>query len=221
VLAVPLRGQLEEATGYVILAPGLADELGKLLKLYVDQLAGALQNKLLTEHLRKAAETDPLTGLFNRRYLEQQLAAAITRKRQHKNQDFSIVMLDLIALKRINDTFGHEAGDRMITTVADRLRTQARSIDVVARVGGDEFVVLCHGCREADAERLAERLIAGCRQDGEPIRFGETASGEDSIEISAGVAGSDRHPPERVMVVADSRMYEHKAEWYRLHDEQR
>ena len=220
-LAVPLMGQLQQAAGYVVLAPGLADELGKLLKLYVDQLAGALQNKLLTEHLRKAAETDPLTGLFNRRYLEQQLAGAIARKRQHKSQDFSIVMLDLIGLKRINDTLGHEAGDRLITTVADCLLRQARSIDVVARVGGDEFIVLCHGCREANAEKLADRLIAGCRQAGEPARSGETDSVEDAIEISVGVAGSDRHPPDRVMAVADIRMYEHKADWYRQHDEQR
>ena len=220
-LAVPLKGQLEQAAGYVVLVPALADELGKLLQLYVDQLASALQNKLLTEHLRKAAETDSLTGLFNRRYLEQQLADAIARKRQHRKQDFSIVMLDLIGLKRINDSLGHEAGDHLITTVAIRLNDQARSADVVARVGGDEFVVLCHGCREPDARKLADRLIKACRQPGQTTGAGAIDPIEDAIEISVGVAGSDRHSPERVLAVADARMYEHKAAYYHQKEIQR
>ena len=220
-LAVPLKGQLEQATGYVVVAPRLADELGNLLKLYVDQLAGALQNKLLTEHLRKAAETDPLTGLFNRRYLEEQLAVAIARKRQHQHQDFSLVMLDLIGLKHINDNFGHEAGDCLLSSVAGCLLSQARSIDVIARVGGDEFVILCQGCREADALRLADRLIEQCRRANPLPRHGAPEPVAHDTEISAGAAGSDCHLPEKVMAVADARMYEQKASWYRRHGKQR
>ena len=220
-VAVPLKGQLEQATGYVVMAPALADELGKLLKLYLDQLAGALQNQLLTEHLREAAETDPLTGLFNRRYVEKQLTAAIARKRQHRSQDFSLVMIDLIGLKTVNDTFGHDAGDRLLTTVASCLLRHARSVDVIARVGGDEFVILCHGCREADAMRLAERLIEGCRQAEQPTRNGEADDAEHATELSVGAAGSDCQAPERVMAVADARMYEHKEAWYHQHHKQR
>jgi diguanylate cyclase (GGDEF)-like protein len=220
-LAVPLLGQLERASGYVVTASGLVDELGKLLQLFIDQLAAALQNKLLTEHLRTAAETDSLTGLYNRRHLEQQLAEAIARKRRHQGQDFSVVMLDLIGLKRINDSLGHEAGDRLIKTVATRLLSQARSTDVLARVGGDEFVVLSHDCRESDALRLADRLIEGCRRTAEPSESGDADPIEQAIEISAGVAGSDCHPPERVMKVADTQMYEHKAAYYHEHKQQR
>lgn len=214
-LALPIGGQLERAGGYVVTSPELADQLGKLLPLYLDQLAAALQNKLLTEHLRRAAETDALTGLYNRRHFEQQLKDAIERKHRHKSQDFSIVMLDLVGLKRINDSLGHAAGDQLITTVAERLRTGARSVDVVARVGGDEFVVLCHGCIEADALKLADRLIQACRS---PVKLDQGATVDidtQATEISAGVAGSDYLPPEEVMKVADARMYEHKAAFYR------
>jgi diguanylate cyclase (GGDEF)-like protein len=220
-LAVPLLGQLERASGYVVTASDLVEELGKLLQLFIDQLAAALQNKLLTEHLRKAAETDSLTGLYNRRHLEQQLAKAIALKHRHQGQDFCIVMLDLVGLKRINDSLGHEAGDRLITTVASRLLKQARSTDVLARVGGDEFVLLCHDCRESNAVGLADRLIEGCRLTDQSSQNGDADPVEQAIEISVGVAGSDCHPPERVMEVADNRMYEHKSAYYRHHKKQR
>lgn len=216
VVAVPLKGQLERAHAYVVMSRELSAELGKLQALFVDQLAGALQNKLLTEELRKAAETDVLTGLFNRRYLEQQLSAAIERKLQHRSQDFAIIMMDLVGLKRVNDGQGHGAGDELIATAAERLLTQARSTDVVARVGGDEFVVLCHDCRQSDAERLAERLTSACCTN--PV---QAHAEEPPIEISAGVAGSDRHPAQRVLAEADRRMYESKQSYYREHRTQR
>jgi diguanylate cyclase (GGDEF)-like protein len=214
-LALPIGGQLERAGGYVVTSAELTQELGKLLPLYLDQLAAALQNKLLTEYLLRAAETDALTGLYNRRYFEQQLHDAIERKHRHKRQDFSIVMLDLVGLKRVNDSLGHAAGDQLITTIAERLRRSARSVDVVARIGGDEFVVLCHGCIEADALNLADRLIEACRH---PVKLDQGATTDidtQATEISAGVAGSDYLPPEEVMKVADARMYEHKAAYYR------
>ncbi|MDZ7790410.1 MAG: diguanylate cyclase [Xanthomonadales bacterium] len=213
-LAVPVTGQLERAHAYVLMSRELSAELGKLRALFVNQLAGTLQNKLLTEELRKAAETDELTGLFNRRYLEQQLSAAIERKLQHHGQDFSVIMMDLIGLKGVNDTQGHAAGDHLIATAAERLLTQARSTDVVARIGGDEFVVLCHDCGEANAERLAERLAAACSSSPTP---GQDQASELTIKISVGVAGSDRHRPQQVLAEADRRMYEHKELHYQQH----
>lgn len=218
IVAVPLKGQLERAHAYAVMRRELSEALGKLRALFVVQLASSLQNKLLTEDLRKAAETDELTGLFNRRYLEQQLNAAIERKMQHHSQDFSVIMMDLVGLKRINDTQGHAAGDRFIATAAERLLTQARSTDVVARIGGDEFIVLCHDCRQADAEQLAQRLAAACCKD--PVST-EDEQTEFRIEISVGIAGSDSHPPQKVLAEADRRMYEHKDAYYEKNRVQR
>ncbi|MDQ2068970.1 sensor domain-containing diguanylate cyclase [Natronospira bacteriovora] len=220
-LALPMHEYMDQASGYLVMDRKRAEFLGRILTLFVDQLASALQNKLLTEELRKAAETDALTGLYNRGYLEEQLNDAMERKRSHDAADFSVIMLDVIGLKQANDRLGHEAGDELIRTVARRLRRHARKSDVVARFGGDEFVVLCHDCREADAMRAVERLMGACQESSGRIRLGNGRQSELPVEISVGVAGSDQHPPNRVMPEADARMYAHKEAFYARHHRSR
>jgi diguanylate cyclase (GGDEF)-like protein len=216
IVAVPLTHLVEQVSGYVVMGQALAERLDKLILLFADQLASALQNKLLNERLRQAAETDSLTGTFNRRYMESALDRAIANKRSHKASDFAVIMLDLVGLKQVNDTLGHEAGDRLIVATGNGLMRAARNTDVVARFGGDEFVVLCLGCRESDAEHLARRLVASCERNWASVKGDQPGAGHPCA-ISVGVAGSDRHDPDSVLTVADARMYQHKQEWYRQH----
>lgn len=217
----PMHQRLTLTSGYLVLSAGEPEERESILPLFVDQLGAALENHLLTLELRRAAETDGLTNLFNRAYLEEQLRNAIERKSWHSGMDFSVIMIDLIGLKRTNDAYGHHAGDRLIQVVAETLSDEARESDVVARFGGDEFVVLCLGCDEANAEKAFNRLGDACRRGQCRLELTDGNQLTVPVELSVGVAGSDRHPPERVLEVADARMYENKVRWYETHEQTR
>lgn len=132
--------------------------------------------------LRRASVTDPLTGLYNRRFLAAWLKHEVPRAlRTHRpaaewepDAEFLLfVMADLDNLKEINDTFGHDAGDRAIRAVAELLRSHARADDVAVRLGGDEFVLVLRSVEQAHAGQVVERLRAGAENldlvlDGAP-----------------------------------------------------
>jgi diguanylate cyclase (GGDEF)-like protein len=107
--------------------------------------------------LRRMATVDAVTGLFNRRYFETRLEAEVQRaSRQH--QELAVLMLDIDDFKRINDTWGHIEGDRVLRDVAELLRTRIRVFDVCARFGGEEFVIVMPGAGHQIAVRVAERI---------------------------------------------------------------
>jgi diguanylate cyclase (GGDEF)-like protein len=150
------------------------------------------------------ALTDPLTGLRNRRGLDrtlQRLAAAGT--------PFGLVHVDLDHFKRINDTLGHAAGDRVLTEVAARLRRAVRDDDSVARLGGDEFVVLLPGLRDRSAvEAVAQRLLADLARPLEP-----PLPGAPGISASLGVvlwSGVGPIEAEALLSAADRALYASK-----------
>lgn len=105
------------------------------------------------------ATTDPLTGLLNRRGLEAQ-ASVVRAISQRSGRPTTVAMLDLDGLKQVNDTHGHRAGDRLIATVAAHWRSAMREGDLVARVGGDEFVVILPQTTDADAAEMLDRMRA-------------------------------------------------------------
>lgn len=218
---IPMHRHLSQNTGYLVMNAGDPDDVESVLPLFIDQLGAALENKLLTQELRRAAETDGLTGLFNRAYLEEQLNEAIDQKRHHPELDFAVIMIDLIGLKRTNDTHGHHAGDRLIQVVAERLARHTRDSDVAARFGGDEFVVLCRDCTEANAVSAIERLGEACRKGQCRLTLADGRELTVPVEVSIGVAGSDRLDANRVLETADARMYENKTRWYEEHDRSR
>lgn len=135
--------------------------------LYLTEVKGAVMAELaaLNTRLREAqaraeaqAMTDPLTGLANRRGFEIALAGMLAGAR--RGGGFALLHVDLDHFKVINDTFGHAAGDDILTGVATALRAELRGVDVTARVGGDEFMVLLAGVRDAQVVRdIAGRLI--------------------------------------------------------------
>jgi len=139
---------------------------------------------------------DPLTGLANRRFLMEELAHVMT-----VGGDTSLLFLDLDDFKAINDTHGHEAGDDVIVEVARRLVEQTRAEDRVARLGGDEFVILCAGTVAADAEAMADRIVAAMR----------APFGPHAVTASIGVVTvREGSSPADILQLADAAMYRAK-----------
>lgn len=136
----------------------------------------------LNAQLARLAERDPLTGLANRRRLESDLEQALAALRGTR-QMVGVLMLDLDDFKRVNDTWGHAAGDELIRLVARRLRKAVRKQDAVARFGGDEFtLVVTSRARQGDLEALCDRIIRVLR---EPFTL---ASGPQIVSASLGLA---------------------------------
>lgn len=158
------------------------------------------------EDLRQRAWHDALTGLANQAQALEQLAAACARAADG-GDGFALVYLDLDGFKPVNDRHGHAVGDEVLRAVASRLRHGLNRQDLVARMGGDEFLVLLRGvARTAPAEAVAQRLQAAVAQ---PIVVGGRAL---SVGASAGVAvhGTDGRTPEDLLHAADQAMYAHK-----------
>jgi diguanylate cyclase (GGDEF)-like protein len=122
--------------------------------------------ELARKEVEALAVTDPLTGLYNRRYLIRRLESEFARARRHL-RSLSLIVMDLDGFKQVNDLHGHDAGDRVLIRVADRLRRSLREFDTVARYGGDEFVILLPETDATQARAAAERI----RQSviGEPV----------------------------------------------------
>ena len=151
---------------------------------------------------------DPLTGLPNRMLLADWLAADIQAS-QRSNSQAAVLFVDLDRFKQVNDTHGHEVGDRLMRAVADRLRTMLRPEDRVVRFGGDEFVVLCPSVNSADgAKKIAHRVIEIIEQ---PFTIGDETL---RISASVGVALTEHRgvKPEDVLRDADVAMYQAKAQ---------
>jgi diguanylate cyclase (GGDEF)-like protein/PAS domain S-box-containing protein len=161
------------------------------------------QNELLS--LR--AHFDVVTGLPNRLGFEQVLDAAVARNRRHAG-GLAVLFCDLDGFKEVNDRTGHAAGDRVLAVVADRLRGAVRAEDLVARHGGDEFVVVCEGLVDDEGlQVLAHRIVDGV---GAPMALGGLTS---DVGISVGIARCV-HPDGTaldLMALADRAMYEAKA----------
>ncbi|MEE4300832.1 MAG: EAL domain-containing protein [Pseudomonadales bacterium] len=146
---------------------------------------------------------DPLTGLPNRRLLEDRLRQASARLRR-ESERFAVHMLDLDRFKQVNDTFGHAVGDRLLVAVADRLRALLRGTDTLARLGGDEFAILQPRIRsEASAEILArkvtEMLAVPFELDGHEVRIG--------VSVGIALAEDPSLGAERLLESADRALY--------------
>jgi two-component system, cell cycle response regulator len=176
-----IRGLEQGACDYVT-KPFDAGELVARVRvqLKIKSLQDALKksNELLTE----LSNTDPLTGLSNRRHFTEALAREFPRS-VRKNEPLSLVMADLDHFKKINDTFGHQEGDTVLTAVAAFIRDLVRSYDVAARYGGEEFAVVLPDTGATQARQFAERLRKGIEEIAFPGRLQSL-----TVTISIGVA---------------------------------
>ena len=209
--AAPMAERLSKYEGWLIVrAPKLDEPLERMLTLFADQLAAAAENKLLHLALKKTAERDGLTGLYNRGFFEAVLEQSIQSKAQPPGIDFAVLMMDVDGLKEVNDRYGHVAGDQLITTVSERLEMQSREGDILARYGGDEFVILFPAADLAAPQRIAEAIRTQLEGQRCVITSINGASVEVELRLSLGSASSSEAPAQEVLALADERMYQDK-----------
>jgi diguanylate cyclase (GGDEF)-like protein len=162
------------------------------------------QSLRLREALAKLARTDPLTGLVNRRGFEEALAREQARQRRG-GPALALLLVDIDHFKAVNDSWGHQAGDAVLRRLGRLLATRFRAMDVVGRIGGEEFSVLIPGCTP---ERAYERAVELC----DAVRT-ETRTWEHPITVSAGVATTADAPEtsaDALFATADAALYKAK-----------
>ncbi|MCL1076979.1 GGDEF domain-containing protein [Parashewanella spongiae] len=152
---LPLNQQSSEI--HYRLSDNLSPQQLSLLKQIEELLPQALENAMNFADMSKKAMFDALTSLGNRRYYQQMLESAIARF-QRANEDISLLILDLDNFKSLNDRFGHQLGDTILSEFGALLTKTTRNADQAFRIGGDEFVVIVHGDSIA-AEKLSQRII--------------------------------------------------------------
>ena len=154
------------------------------------------------EEAVREANTDVLTGLYNRRYADDVLVRSVAEA--ERGRPFSVIALDVDGLKQVNDQRGHEAGDRVLKRVAETLRLQLRGADLAIRLGGDEFLALLPGTRHVQAQAVAARL----RRAVETHDWSDVG---DEVSISCGAAEwQEGQTGADVVKAADERLYEAK-----------
>ncbi len=183
----------------------LVTVLGALLVLMFGRsLADRERLRSLSARMRRTAQTDSLTGLANRRALTEQLARAGAHARRHE-QPLSVLMIDLDRFKQTNDTYGHEAGDQVLCTVADCMRDVLRADDIYGRWGGDEFLVALPSTDSDGAAATAARLRAAtCAVALDSIGL------PDGVPLSVGVATDVHAAPIELVREADAALYRAK-----------
>lgn len=207
VIIIPLITQNKEFGWFCVFSAReeLAGTEMDFLGLFAKQIEMAITIADLFQAVRDQAVTDALTGLYNRRYFEEALEKEVQRAKRQQ-QPFSIIGIDLDFLKKINDTHGHFYGDLAIKTIADVLKANARSVDVPARIGGEEFDVLLPGISSDGAMIAAERIRSAIEKT-EIDTIGH-------ITGSLGVATYFEHTDnvEELLELTDQAMYTSKRE---------
>ncbi len=186
---------------------GISEEELTLAGTFAEQVALSISNIRLREALRSQSIRDSVTGLFNRRYLEETLEREVVRAAR-TGQSLGVVMLDLDHFKRFNDTFGHDAGDFVLHNMGVFFAKHTRVDDIACRYGGEEFVLILPTSNAEATQMRAEQLRSGAKE----LNFSHRGKPLGVVSISAGVAVFPLHgsSPKRLMEAADAALYEAK-----------
>ncbi|MFC0528217.1 GGDEF domain-containing protein [Phytohabitans kaempferiae] len=177
------------------------------LRTFAGQAAVAVDNVRVHEEAQRLSLTDPLTGLWNYRYLKESVRREVERASRFGRM-LAVLALDLDRFKEVNDTHGHAAGDAVLTEFARRVRAEVREVDLAFRQGGEEFVVLLPETDAHGGTIVAQRLGAAVR--GTPIPYGD---GSIAVSVSIGIAVYPDHgvTGAQVLDAADDALYAAKA----------
>jgi diguanylate cyclase (GGDEF)-like protein len=172
-----------------------------------DYLALAIANLQLREHLQNQAIRDALTGLFNRRYLDETLQRELQHAARHQHP-VGVIMLDVDHFKQFNDRFGHKGGDALLQALGAFLQQHIRSEDIACRYGGEEFMLILPEATLEDTQIRAEQLRAGV----EHLRIIHEQQQLDTVTISLGIAGFPTHGSTTATLIgaADAALYHAK-----------
>ncbi len=168
----------------------------------INQLVGLVRKELLIA--QDLSQKDPLTGAANRRHFTELAEAELARTQRYK-RSVSLAYIDLDNFKTVNDTLGHETGDLLLKSVVETLRANLRKPDIVARIGGDEFLILMPETDIEQSKVVVERLLEHCR-----IEFKNKSY---PVALSIGVAVTSGNVSfSQLLKLADSQMYRSKSE---------
>lgn len=186
------------------------DDLNDLLVILAGLLSGVLERHLLEERLVRQSLKDPLTGLYNRRYLMPRLEEMMQRVGRY-NEDFSVAIIDIDHFKRINDRLGHMAGDAVLCRFSEIVRKESRATDIVARFGGEEFVVVFPDQGMAETALAIDRILQAVCNGGFAFQGVEIA-----VTASAGIASAsedvlNKDTVDELLSLADERLYKAKS----------
>ncbi|MGR9012848.1 MAG: diguanylate cyclase [Gammaproteobacteria bacterium] len=185
----PVKNRVNEITHFI----GIKEDITK--------------RKEMEAKLQKLASTDPLTGLFNRRVFLERLEQERAKLARLSHYSAVLLMLDLDYFKRVNDVYGHATGDAVLMEFAEIARNTSRTIDVPARLGGEEFAILLSGADKNDALTMAERLR---EQVAEIVIDHDAGPVQITVSIGAAIISVEDKNSEAVLHRADAALYEAK-----------
>lgn len=209
-VGIPLESE-RGVIGALVVAhatPGaLRDEHVRRLEMLSAHTAAALSRAQAFEEVERLAVTDGLTGLANARAFWQRLAEEVARARRY-TRPLALVILDSDSLKMVNDRFGHQEGDRHLLRVTEKMRAAVRGTDIIARFGGDEFVVLQPETDLSAATATAVRIHRAIQDDAFASSAGERIPATVSVGVAASPGSVD--DPEELFRSADAALYDAK-----------
>ena len=207
-LALPLKASTRTLGALMLMGRrGAFDAAAsRVLGVLANQAAAALSTIQMKDHIQEMAVRDGLTGLYNRRALDDELRRALAREDRQKGR-LGLVLLDIDHFKKLNDTFGHPAGDAMLRHTAHVVEQHLRRGDEAARFGGEEFALVLPGADEAGTVRLAERVRAAVEK-AQLVYEGARLS--VTVSLGAAVWPSDGKDEETLIAAADRALYSAK-----------